>query len=96
MIYPHTATIERLQTVGTKYIFAPVGSTKCFKQPIDETSAQLFGLTFTKGSVLYLPLEADVREADRLTISGTQYGVRGVSSRDYGTLSHKKAVIEEL
>lgn len=96
MRYPHTATIQRMSEVSGKYVYSDVGTTVCFKQPIDDTSAQLFGITFTKGSVAYLPVDADVEAKDNLVIDGVTYGVRGVSVRDYGTLNHRKAILEQV
>lgn len=96
MNFPHTATLERMTASGTKFIFTSNGGTACFLQPIDGETAELFAVTFTKGSVAYLPLAADVKTSDRLIIDGIKYGVKGVLNRPYGSLKHKKAILEQL
>lgn len=96
MNYPHTATVQRKTKSGTSYTFGSVGTVLCFLQPIDEESAQAFGITFTKGSRCYLPYDADVLTGDRLTVDGTTYGVAGIRKHNYGNLKHQRAVLEEV
>lgn len=96
MRFPHTASVERLGEVNGKYIFQPLGVIKCNLQPISETDSQLYGINWTKGSVAYTPISSDVEEGDRLTINGKKYGVRGDTTRDYGSvrMQHKKLIVE--
>ena len=96
MKFPHMASVERMVTTGSKYIYGALGSTKCFVQPIDAETAELYAVTFTKSSVAFLPIDADVKTSDRMIVSGTTYGVKGVMSRPYGSLKHKKAILEQL
>jgi hypothetical protein len=96
MNYPHTATLSRLTASGSTFVFTSNGGTQCFLQPIDGETAELFAVTFTKGSAAYLPLTADVKVKDQMTIDGIKYGVKGLLNRPYGTLAHKKAILEQL
>jgi hypothetical protein len=96
MTFPHTATVQRQVKVGTKSSYADQGTTQCFLQPLDSEFSQLYGITFGKGSSCYLPYTADVNEGDRLVISGKKYGVRGMREHNYGSLTHKRAVVETL
>lgn len=95
MTFPHTATIMRTVETGGKYVYTASGTTPCFLQPLDEESTQSYGITFMKGSRCYLPIASDVVEGDRLTINGTEYGVKGVRIHQYSTLRHKRAILEE-
>lgn len=96
MNFPHTATVNRLVETNGKYLFAAVGTTKCFLQPIDTESSEMYAITFSKGSVAYLPITADVKESDQLLIDGIKYGVRGKRLHNYGSLKHAKAALEQL
>lgn len=96
MTYPHTATIQRTAKVGTMYSFAEVGTTNCFLQPLDSVAAESYGIQFVKGSSCYVPYTTDVRVGDRLIIDGGTYGVKGMRSHSYGTLTHRKLALEEV
>ena len=96
MTFPHTATIQRKTKVGTIYSFADLGTVKCFIQPIDMESAQAYGITFSKGSVCYTALDAELKEHDRLVYNGTTYGISGFRVHPYGRLRHKKYVLEAV
>ena len=96
MHYPHTATLQRMTASGSTFVFTANGSSKCFLQPIDGETAELFAVTFTKGSVAYLPASADVKEKDRIVIDSIKYGVKGILNRPYGGLAHKKVILEQL
>lgn len=94
MNFPHMATISRMTQSGTKFVYQTVGTSKCFLQPADQESSELFALTYAKGSVVYFPYSTDIKEKDRVTILGNTYGVKGIQPRDYGGLPHKKAGVE--
>ena len=96
MTFPHVATIRRMTESGDKFTYEDSGSTMCFLQPASQEMAESFALTFTKGSIVYLPLDSDVHEKDRLVINGVTYGVKGVKTHDYGSIAHKKAGVESL
>jgi hypothetical protein len=96
MNFPHTATISRSIKTGTKYNYADDGTVKCFLQPIDSEEVELYGATFGKASICYLPSTSDVSESDRLVIGGITYGVKGVRHHNYGNLKHKRAIVEAL
>jgi len=94
MNFPHSATIQRSALVGTKYLFATVGTTDCFVQPINAEEVQLYGIVFSKGFGCYLPFATDVQIGDRLTHNGQTYGIKGINAYNYGRLRHKKAMLE--
>lgn len=96
MKFFHSGTIKRLKTLEGKSTFIPHGSTACFLQPIDAETAELYALTYAKGCVIYLPYDADLIASDRITILGDEYGVKGVKAHVYGSIAHKKAVLELL
>lgn len=96
MNFPHTGTVQRSTQVGSKYIYGDAGSISCFLQPIDAESAQLYGITWAKGSTLYIPIAADLKEGDRIVIDSITYGVRGMKKHNYGNLKHGKAVLERV
>lgn len=96
MRFPHTATIQRLTNSSGKYVYANNGSVKCFLQPADQIATEQFGLTLTRGSVIYLPLGSGVKEKDRLVVNGSTYGVKGVKVHNYGGLAHEKAGVDAL
>lgn len=96
MTFPHSATIQRMTAIGTKFVYGTTGVTPCFLQPISAEVAQSYGLVVGKGSVAYLPSYAAVVDKDRLIIDGTTYGVKGVQHHQYGNLEHKKAVLEAI
>ncbi len=94
MNFPHTATIRRQTKVGTKYTYADLSTTTCFLQQLDADKAQLYGMTFGKSYVCYLPIATDIVDSDRVVINSITYGVMGVKSEPYGSLQHKKAMVE--
>ncbi len=94
MNFPHTATIRRQTKAGTKYTYADLSSTACFIQQLDAEKSQLYGMTFGKSFVCYLPIGADVVDSDCLVINAVTYGVSGFKSAPYGSLQHKKAILE--
>lgn len=97
MRFPHTATVQRLQETGGKFEYSNVSTVKAFLQPVSQEDAELFSLTFTKGSVVFLPINSGVKEKDRLVINGATYGIKGIISRAYGSrLNHDKAGVERL
>lgn len=96
MTFPHEATLERTVKTGTKYVYGDNGSTPCFLQPMDDEKSQLFGIAFSKGFHCYTPLESDVLEGDRVSIAGTKYGVKGVKEFNYGSMPHKRVLLEQL
>lgn len=95
MTFPHSATIKRTTKEGTKYTFATLGTATCFLQPLDVESAQALGISFSQSSKLYLPISTDISSGDRVVIDGITYGVKGVQKLGYGSLEHKKAILEE-
>lgn len=96
MTFPHSGEVWRKTASNNKYIFASLGSIQCFLQPLDEASAEAYGITFTKGSHAYVPFSADVLEADRLIIGSVKYGVKGVKEHNYGSLKHKRLILERM
>lgn len=96
MNFPHTASIQRTQASGGKYLFTTIGASICFLQPLSPDESQVYGLTFSKSAACYFPISIDVADGDRLIINGTTYGVRGVMSRVYGSVRHKKAIVEAV
>lgn len=94
MNYPHTAAILRTVKVGTKYTYAQAGVSVCFLQPLDSEMSIAYGVTMTKGFSCYIPLNADILEKDRLIIDGITYGVKGMRTHNYGSLKHKRAILE--
>lgn len=94
MRFPHVATVRRQYKLGTKYTYSDLGSAPCFLQQLDADKSQLYGMTFGKSFVCYLPITADVLDSDRVVINGITYGVMGIKSEPYGSLQHKKAMVE--
>jgi hypothetical protein len=94
MNFPFSASVKRPTKVGTKYTYSVVSSTECFLQQLDADKSQLYGMTFGKSFVCYLPLSANVENSDRLTIEGIEYGVVGIKLEPYGNIAHKKAMVE--
>lgn len=95
MTFPHVASISRTEKTGLKYTFAVIGSTKCFLQPMSLEETQANGATYTKSSKCYVPRNADIDIGDRLTILGKEYSVSGYSLNTYGSLQHKKLMLEQ-
>jgi hypothetical protein len=96
MTFPHTATIRRSTKDGTKYTYSDAGTTQCFLQPLSPEDSQLFGITWSKASVCYIPYETEIQDSDRLVKDGVTYGIRGVKSHNYGSLKHKRLALEEM
>lgn len=96
MNFPHTATIQASIKAGTKYTYADAGTTRCFLQPLSDEETQLFGMAFSKSFRCYIPFATEVTESMRLIIDGDTYGVRGVRTHNYGSLAHKRAILERL
>lgn len=94
MTFPHTATIQEMTKVGTQYTFADSGTTPCFLQPLSSEMAQSYGIQSTKAHACFLPVDADVAEKKRLVIDGVTYGVKGVRTHNYGSIPHKRAILE--
>jgi len=95
MNFPHTITVKRLVASGTQYIYQDLSTIKAFVQPLDINSSNVLNQGFAQSSYAYLPIAADVVQNDRITYDGTLYDVRGVKSYKYGSLTHKKALLEE-
>lgn len=95
MTYPHTATTERLVVSGNKHIYQSLGTSKCFLQPLDNESADLLNYTYSKGSYCYMPITTDILMSDRVTVNGTVFTVKGVKILAYGSLAHKRVLLEE-
>lgn len=94
MNFPHVGVIRRSIKTGTKYLYGDFATTQCFLQPLDTTTAVAYGITFSKAFAAYTPLASDIKEGDELVIAGTTYGVAGVREHNYGSLTHKKAMLE--
>lgn len=95
MTFPHSATIRRTTKTGTKYTYGDSGETECFLQPLSPEESQLYGIVFSKSSVCYIPFEVEVEPGDRLVVNGTTYSIRGTRNHNYGSLKHKRLVLEE-
>lgn len=94
MHFPHTATIQAMTKVGTKYTFAGATTTPCFLQPLDSEYATSVGIDMTKAFSCFIPLATAVAEKQRLIIDGETYGVTGVRTHNYGNLAHKRLILE--
>lgn len=96
MTYPHSAILKRTTKSGTKYTYGDNGTTECFLQPLDIAESQSVGITVSKGSYCYMPYATDIQMGDRAEINSVTYGVKGVEARDYGSLKHKKVLLEQI
>jgi hypothetical protein len=93
--YPHIATVSRQTKTGTKYTFAQSHDIRCFLQPLSNEESVSYGITMTKAYHCYMDLSADAIEGDRLLINGDTYGIKGFRVHDYGSLKHKRAILEK-
>ena len=96
MLFPHSATVQASTKVGTNYTYVDTGSTICFLQPLSDQETQLYGMTFGKGFNCYLPFTSVVADKMRLIIDGVTYGVKGIKTYTFGSLKHKRALLEAL
>jgi len=97
MTFPHSCTIQRKVKSGSTYLYSDLYTgIPCFLQPLDEQMSQIVGMTFGKSSRCYVGYETDVLESDRLVVDGITYGVKGFSAHNYGSLKHKRVLLEQI
>ena len=87
-----------LQQVTATRLVAGAGVTKSYQslgtyntmiQPMSDTASVDFGLAIGTGFHAFLPLNTDIKVADRLTdASGTSYVITGLRTRAYGHAQH--------
>lgn len=97
MNYPHKITIQRLvETAGRSTYQNLSTDMPAFVQPLDIETTDQINETFAKSSYVYLAINVVIDQNDRVIYDGDSYNVKGVKKYKYGSLTHKKALIEEL
>lgn len=96
MTFPHSGRLQTLVKSNGMYDFTNGDTVDCFLQPITGEEAQLFGIVFSKGFVCFVPYETTITEKMQIVIDDVTYGVKGVKVHNYGSIKHKKAILEKI
>lgn len=83
--------VSKSDYIGTETRWEPAGDIRAEVQPLsDSATAEQYGVKFSRSVQLICDNSADIRERDRVELSGGVYEVRGVTV--YGNV--RKAVCE--
>lgn len=74
----------------SKSSYASVGTSTCYLRPLSEEQASMNGFQYGTAFNAIFETSADVQEADKITIGGVVYDVRGVVNHDRGFLTAYK------
>lgn len=79
-------SIKRATYSGTppKSTYADIGSATCYLRPLAEEAATMNGGQFGYAFNAIFEVSVDIREGDKIVISGVEYTVRGVVNHDRG------------
>lgn len=78
----------------SKSSYTSLGTATCYLRPLTEEQSTMNGLQFGTGFSAIFETYVDVKEADKLTIAGVQYTVRGVVNHDRGfATAYKKCLL---
>lgn len=65
--------------IGTETTYDPIGDIKAEIQPVSAlTQAEKFGVTISRGILIFCELGTDIRERDRVRWQSADYSVKGV------------------
>lgn len=65
--------------IGTATTYKSVGAVKVEVQPVSaHTTAEQFGITISRGILLFCELGTDIRERDRVRLQNADYSVKSV------------------
>ena len=87
------SAIKRQTYTGNKSAYSSVGSGMGYLRPFSETQSSVNGLQFGIGFSLFVDNAVDIREADKVTVDGTEYTVRGVATHARGAVPFKKCML---
>ena len=76
-----------------KSSYSSVGTATCYLRPLTEEQASMNGFQYGTGFSAIFETSVDIREADKLTIGGLVYSVRGVVNHDRGGVVAYKRVL---
>lgn len=101
LFFTKTGTVSRLtndQGTTAKEAYASVGSHSGALMSAQPADTMLSEGNPSKSSVWFCDPDTDIKDADKLTVDGVAYIVKGVSKTEgIGmTISYKKALIERL
>lgn len=82
--------IKRQVYVGNKSSYSSVGTATGYLRPLSEEQASINGVQFGQGFQLIIETDVDVREADKVTIDGQEFTVRGMANHDRGGIMKYK------
>lgn len=78
----------------SKSTYSSVGTATCYLRPLTEEQAAMNGMQYGTSFSAIFETSVDVREADKLTIDGVVYTVRGVVNHDRGfATAYKRALL---
>lgn len=69
---------------GNKSAYASVGTATGYLRPLNEQQSNFAGVQYGLGFSLIVETSVDIREGDKVTISGVTYLVRGMVNHDRG------------
>ncbi len=79
-----TVPLSRLKTaksgyIGTEVTYIPMGDIKAEIQPVSALAqAEKFGISISRGILIFCELGTDIKERDRVRWQDTDYSVKGV------------------
>lgn len=87
------SSIARQTYTGDKSSYASVGNATCYLRPLTEEQAAQNGVQWGNGFTMIVECAVDIREGDKVTISSTEYTVRGVVNHNRGGFTAYKRVL---
>lgn len=88
------SAITRQTYTGNKSAYVSVGTSTCYLRPLTEEQSSMNGMQFGTGFSAIFETTVDIREADKITIAGAVYNVRGVVNHDRGlNTSYKRCLL---
>ncbi len=90
------SAIKRQVYLAGKSSYTSVGSATGYIRPLNEEQAAANGMQWGQAYSLIVECETDVREADRVTVDGTEYSVRGVANHNRGGFTQYKKCLLNL
>lgn len=92
------SAITRQTYSGTpsKSSYSSVGTASCYLRPLSEEQASMNGFQYGTGFSAIFETSVDIREGDKIVISGVTYTCRGVVNYDRGfNTQYKRALLQK-
>ena len=88
------SAIKRQVYSGNLSSFTTVGTASCYLRPLNEEQSAANGFQYGQGFSMIVECAVDIREGDKVTVSSTDYTVRGVVNHDRGNYtSYKRCLL---